>query len=91
MFLLLVICLWIEKFRLVAGGGLNFSIKVPARPDLIFKTQSGSDRKKMFDWFKPNQAKPKTEGSQVNVDKPLQGQKIIDKCDSLKVVLQFDR
>ena len=75
--------------RLVAA--LNFSIKVPARPDLIFKTQSGSDRKKMFDWFKPNQAKPKTEWSQVKADKPLQAKKVIDKCDSLKAVLQFDR
>ena len=36
-------------------AGLNFSIKVPRAADLIFKTQSPPDRKKMFDWFKPNQ------------------------------------
>ena len=53
-----MIYLWIrksDKFRMAAAG-LNFSIKVPARVDLIFKTQSGSDRKKMFDWLKPKQA-----------------------------------
>ena len=38
-------------------AGLNFSIKVPRAADLIFKTQSPPDRKKMFDWFKPNQDK----------------------------------
>ena len=39
----------------MAAAGLNFSIKVPRAADLIFKTQSPPDRKKMFDWFKPNQ------------------------------------
>ena len=38
-------------------AGLNFSIKVPRAADLIFKTQSPPDRKKMFDWFKPDQDK----------------------------------
>ena len=54
----------------MAAAGLNFSIKVPARVDLIFKTQSGSDRKKMFDWFKPNRAEPNPTETWSNSLKP---------------------
>ena len=93
MFLLLVICLWIEKavtdacfcfwwfvcglrkqpadkFRVAAAARLKLFNQSSRGPDLIFKTQSGSDRKKMFDWFKPNQAKPNPIGTWSNLLKP---------------------
>ena len=47
-----------DKFRVAAAARLKLFNQSSRGPDLIFKTQSGSDRKKMFDWFKPNQAKP---------------------------------
>ena len=50
-------------------AGLNFSIKVPRAADLIFKTQSPPDRKKMFDWFKPNQDKFTKKGKFIHGNK----------------------
>ena len=59
-----------DKFRVAAAARLKLFNQSSRGPDLIFKTQSGSDRKKMFDWFKPNQAEPNPTETWSNSLKP---------------------